>query len=70
MDFISLLCILAGVFALCGAGFDWDWFMEHRKAKYLSDFLGGRSRARIFYIVLGSALVIFGFLSVFGAFAV
>lgn len=61
-----LLLILAGLFAACGAGFDWDWFMENRKARMMSELLGDRSRARIFYLILGLAILVVGFLGVFG----
>ncbi len=65
MTTISLLLIFAGIFSMCGAGFDWDWFMENRKAQVISDLLGERSRARVFYFILGLAIFIWGFLGAF-----
>ena len=59
MDFTGLLFIAAGVFALCGAGFQWNWFMNHRKARFITS-IAGRTGARIFYGVLGMVLVVFG----------
>lgn len=54
-----------GVFGICGAAFDWEWFMNHRKARF---FVGlfGRSGTRIFYGVLGAALVAMGVLMATG----
>jgi hypothetical protein len=46
----------AGLVTLLGALFDWDWFMEHRKARFFTEMLG-RGGARVFYGVLGVVLV-------------
>ena len=48
-----------GIFAICGAAFNWDWFMNHRKAQFLVR-IAGRTGARIFYGVLGTTLVVMG----------
>ncbi len=66
MKITWLLLILAGLFSMCGAGFDWDWFMENRKARMMSELLGDRSRARVFYLILGLAILAVGFLGAFG----
>lgn len=50
---------LCGVFSICGAAFDADWFMNHRKARLFVS-LFGRVGARIFYGLLGSGLVVLG----------
>lgn len=54
-----------GVFAICGGVFDWDFFMNHRKARFFIRLLG-RTGARIFYGLLGSGLVVTGTLMVMG----
>jgi Immunity protein 17 len=57
----GLIFIAIGLFAICGAGFDWDWFMTHRKAQLFTS-LFGRSGARAFYCLLGAGLLTFGVL--------
>jgi len=53
------IIVAAGAFAICGAAFDWDWFINHRKARFFVT-LFGRTGTRIFYGILGSALVVLG----------
>lgn len=50
-----------GAFAICGAVLDWEWFMNHRKAQALVRILG-RGGTRLFYGLLGTALVVLGVL--------
>ncbi len=59
------ILIAIGVFALCGAAFDWEFFMNHRKARFFIRILG-RPGTRIFYGLLGSALVVVGALIAIG----
>jgi uncharacterized membrane protein len=66
MDSSAIIAILLGIYALTGAGFNWNWFMEDRKSRFFSKILGGRDRARIFYIVVGIVLLIYGTLGLFG----
>ena len=54
-----------GVFAICGAAFDWEWFMNHRKARLFVRLLG-RGGARVLYGVLGTAMVVVGVLMATG----
>lgn len=54
-----------GAFAICGAVFDWEWFMNHRKAQFFVR-LFGRPATRVFYGLLGTALVVLGLLMVMG----
>ncbi|MEM8678514.1 MAG: Imm17 family immunity protein [Planctomycetota bacterium] len=58
---MGLLLCAAGAFTVCGAAFDWSWFMNHRKAQRLVALIG-YTGARVFYAVFGSALFIFGVL--------
>jgi hypothetical protein len=48
-----------GVFSISGGVFNWDWFMNHRKA-WLFVKIFGRTGARIFYGLLGTFLVVVG----------
>lgn len=56
---ISILISLCGLFAIFCAAKDYSWFMEHRKAKALSNLIG-RGWTRVFYITLGLALFVAG----------
>lgn len=66
MDSRGLILILVGIFTLSGPFFDWDWFMDSRKGWFFSKILGGRPRARIFYIVLGFVMLTWGSLILSG----
>ena len=59
------LFMAAGAFSLCGAAFDWDFFMNSRRAR-LFVRLFGRNGARVFYGLLGAAIVVLGVLHVAG----
>jgi len=65
MNMTAMLLILTGLFAISGAGFDWDWFMENHKARFMSELLGSRTRGRIFYLILGVGIAPIGFLGIF-----
>ena len=54
-----------GAFAICGAAFDWGWFMNHPRARLFVRLLG-RSRTRVFYGTLGTLLVVLGLLMMTG----
>jgi hypothetical protein len=55
-----------GVFAICGAAFDWEWFMNHPRARLFVTLLG-RTGTRVLYGFLGAALVAGGMLMASGA---
>ena len=65
MNFTGLLLILAGLFSVAGASFDWEWFMNHRKARLFTKLLG-RTGARIFYGLLGFVIAVLGVFTMFG----
>ena len=50
-----------GLFSLCAAVKDWDWYMNHRKARFMIGLIG-RTGARIFYGTLGGLLCLGGVL--------
>jgi hypothetical protein len=56
---MGLLIAGAGAFSLAGAAGDWDFFMNHRKAR-IWVALFGRTGARAFYGLLGLGLVVGG----------
>lgn len=65
MNPAGLILIAAGIFSICGAAFDWDWFINSRKARL---FVGifGRTGARFFYGLLGAVIVLMGALITLG----
>lgn len=65
MDLRGLLLIVAGIFSICGAAFDWDFFINSRKARFFVAILG-RNGTRIFYALLGGLITILGLLITMG----
>lgn len=57
--FVGFFAIAAGLFAICGALFQWAFFMEHHKARRLVRMFG-RQPVRVFYIILGAGLILLG----------
>lgn len=62
MSGIELFFIFAGLFSFASAMMDWNWFMEHRRTRFVTSVFGGRTGARIFYIILGLGLTVLGLL--------
>lgn len=52
---VGWFLIPAGLFAVCGAWFDWSWFLRVGKARLVTAILG-RTGARVFYALLGGAV--------------
>jgi len=65
MNPVGLLIVAGGLFGMAGGIFDWEWFMNHRKARFMCTILT-RTGARIFYVVLGLGLVVLGTLITMG----
>jgi hypothetical protein len=65
MNLIGLLLVAAGIFTICGGAFDWDFFMDSRKARFFVS-LFGRTGARVFYCVLGLVIIVLGVLITLG----
>ena len=65
MDYKGLIFSLIGVFTLVCAYYEYEWFMNNRKVRFLSKILGRRSRARVFYIGLGILMITLGILGTF-----
>jgi hypothetical protein len=66
MDLLGLFFVACGVFSICGAVFDWDWFMNNRRAEFAVSIFGRRG-ARMFYAALGLAIIVLGALVASGA---
>jgi Immunity protein 17 len=65
MNPVGLILVAAGIFSICGAAFDWDWFINSRKARFFVATFG-RAGARVFYGLLGILILIMGLLITFG----
>lgn len=65
MNPAGLIIVAAGIFSICGAAFDWDWFINSRKAQFFVSIFG-RNGARVFYGILGVVLAVLGALLTFG----
>jgi membrane associated rhomboid family serine protease len=65
MNPIGLLFVFCGLFAVAGSVCEWDWFLNHRKARMVAALIG-RTGTRVFYVVLGGGLAIFGVLMCLG----
>jgi hypothetical protein len=61
MNLSGLLILAIGLFSVAGGAFDWDWFMNSRRASIFVR-LFKRGGARAFYILLGSGLAVLGVL--------
>ncbi len=55
----GLILVSAGVFSILGGVFGWDFFINNGKAKPFV-YLFGRTGARLFYVLLGLLIVVFG----------
>ncbi len=56
----SLIGIIVGLFAMICSYMDFDFFMNHHKARFFIN-LFGRNGTRAFYFALGFFLLIVGF---------
>lgn len=66
MNLTGILLTIVGILYLLGAGFDWDWFMESYRMRFFNRILGGRPRARIFFLLFGGGMLAFGVLGLAG----
>tara|TARA_Y100001968_G_C19352372_1_gene715332 strand:+ start:305 stop:502 length:198 start_codon:yes stop_codon:yes gene_type:complete len=60
MDGYSIFFILAGLFTLFAAQSNWNWFWNHPRAKGIIWIFRGRKGARVFYLIIGVALLVGG----------
>ena len=61
---MGFLMLCAGVFCLCAAAYDWDFFFENMRAQ-LFVRLFGRDGARLVYGLIGVLLVVVAFGTLF-----
>ena len=59
MELLDIVLAAFGAVFLCVAVFNWDWFWSLSKVNRMADFLG-KGLARIFYGLVGIALLVFG----------
>ena len=62
MNAMKLSIIAIGIFTIFCAFMDYDWFLNHYKAKFFVA-LFGRNGARVFYIILGVILIFLGLMN-------
>lgn len=65
MDYGGIIFFLVGAFAFVCSYKEYEWFMNHRKARFLIKILGDRDRARKFYMGLGAVIMAVGLLAAF-----
>ncbi|MGE3803476.1 MAG: immunity 17 family protein [Gemmataceae bacterium] len=58
---LGVLFCAIGLFSIVSALGDWDWFMNHWRARLFVQ-LFGRNGARVFYVILGVAIFGLGIL--------
>ena len=62
MNVTTIVFILAGAYVFLGGFFNWDWFMNSRKAGWIVRIVG-RQGARVFYMLVGAVLITLGALA-------
>ncbi|MEM9818618.1 MAG: immunity 17 family protein [Cyanobacteria bacterium P01_A01_bin.123] len=65
MDPAGLILVAVGLFSAAGDILNWEWFMNHRKARFMCAILT-RTGARIFYVILGLGIAVAGALLTLG----
>lgn len=64
MNFAGILIIAFGLFTFGGGFYQWPFFMNNSRARFVISVLS-RTGARVFYMVLGAAIVVFGLFATF-----
>ena len=59
MNPVGLILIAVGLFSFAGGLFNWNWFMNTNRARALVRSIRPEG-ARVFYIVLGLIVIVFG----------
>lgn len=65
---IGIIVAAGGVFVLAGSAFNWEWYWDRRRTRVWVDLLG-RVGARIFYGIMGVAVLVLGVLMAAGVIA-
>lgn len=58
---IDIIVLVSGIFCICAAALDWDFFFSNYRARFFVE-LFGRNGARIFYAALGAVIIIISLL--------
>ena len=58
-----IIMVLSGLFSICGAIFNWDFFFENYKARPVVKLIG-RTGARVFYVLVGLFCIFCGIMFV------
>jgi hypothetical protein len=66
-NFLYVLIFIGGLITFLGAILNWTWIYRSRRSKSIVSTLG-LSGARIFYAIVGLALMIISVLSIMGVF--
>jgi hypothetical protein len=64
---VGYVVIAFGLFTVMAACCDWEFYMNHRKARIVIALMG-RQGTRVFYGVIGSAMIVAGVLMAVGLF--
>ena len=59
MNPMGLFLVAGGLFSILGGILNWEWFMNHHKARFMCAILG-REGARAFYVLLGGIIAVIG----------
>lgn len=57
--FVGSVTIGLGLFVISAAIFNWDWYYQLQKARWIQS-LCGRNGARVFFGILGLGLIVLG----------
>jgi hypothetical protein len=64
MNPAGFILIAVGLFSFAGGSFNWNWFMNTRRARALVRAVGPAG-ARFFYMLLGIVVIVLGVLLAF-----
>ena len=64
MNIFGLLIVAVGLFTFGGGFYQWPWFMNNRRARFVATLLS-TTGARAFYMILGALIVLFGVFATF-----
>jgi hypothetical protein len=62
--FAGLLIIAVGLFTFGGGFYQWPFFMNSSRARFVATILS-RTGARIFYMVFGAVIIVLGVAAMF-----
>ena len=60
----GFLIIGLGLFTFAGGFYQWPWFMNNRRARFVATILS-RTGASIFYMVVGAFIAVLGVVAMF-----